>query len=74
ALLIPSGAAVLVYVIGSSAGVKLLEVRGARRWLPWVSLGISVAVLPFVGPLAVVALLTALAALGYSVLARRPAR
>jgi len=31
AFLIPSGAAVLVYVIGSSAGVKLLGDRGARR-------------------------------------------
>jgi amino acid efflux transporter len=71
ALLIPSGAAVLVYVIGSSAGVKLLPDRGARRWLPWISLVISVAVLPFVGPLALVSVLTALAAFAYSAAVRR---
>jgi amino acid efflux transporter len=71
ALLIPSGAAVLVYVIGSSAGVKLLPDRGARKWLPWISLVISVAVLPFVGPLAVVSVLTALAAFAYSAAVRR---
>ncbi len=71
ALLIPSGAAVLVYVIGSAAGVKLLAVRGARRLLPWISLVISVAVFPFVGPLALVGLGTGAAALLYSAIARR---
>jgi amino acid efflux transporter len=74
ALLIPSGAAVLVYVIGSGAGIRLLRATGARRVLPWMSLVISVAVLPFVGPLALAALLTAAAALAYSVLRRRPER
>jgi amino acid efflux transporter len=71
ALLIPSGAAVLVYVIGSAAGIKLLGVRGAKRALPWISLAISVAVLPFVGPLALVAVLAAVAALVYSRWIRR---
>ncbi len=71
ALLIPSGAAVLVYVIGSAAGTKLLSVRGAKRALPWISLAVSVAVLPFVGPLASVGVLTAAAAVGYSAVASR---
>jgi amino acid efflux transporter len=71
ALLIPSGAAVLVYVIGSAAGMKLLAVRGVRKSLPWISLVISIAVLPFVGPLALVALLTGGAALVYSLAASR---
>jgi amino acid efflux transporter len=71
ALLIPSGAAILVYVLGSAAGTRLLKHRGIRRTLPWVSLVISVAVLPFVGPLALVAVLTSGAALGYSLLVRR---
>jgi amino acid efflux transporter len=71
ALLIPSGAAVLVYVIGSAAGIKLLGGRGVRRSLPWMSLVFSVVVLPFVGPLAIVALVSAAAALGYSRWARR---
>ncbi len=71
ALLIPSGAAVLVYVIGSAAGIKLLDVRGAKRLLPWMSLLISIAILPFVGPLAIVALVSGGAALVYSRWMRR---
>jgi len=71
ALLIPSGAAVLIYVIGSAAGTKLLRTQGARRLLPWASFVISVAVLPFVGPLAIVAVLTGVAALVYSMAGRR---
>jgi amino acid efflux transporter len=71
ALLIPSGAAILIYVIGSAAGIKLLKDRGARRVLPWLSLVISVAVLPFVGPLAFISLGVGLVALGYGFLRRR---
>lgn len=71
ALLIPSGAAVLIYVIGSAAGIKLLKDRGVKRLLPWVSLVISIAVLPFVGPLALVGLLTDGGALVYSLAVRR---
>jgi amino acid efflux transporter len=57
ALLIPSGAAILVYIIGSGAGIRLLQDRGAKRILPWLSLGISIAVLPFVGLLLLAAIL-----------------
>src|SRR5437016_14581830 len=39
-LLIPSGAAILVYIIGSSSGIKLLKVRGANKLFPWISLAI----------------------------------
>ena len=70
ALLVPSGAAVLVYVIGSASGIKLLELRGARRALPWISLVISVAVLPFVGPLALVSVVTGGVALVYGRVSR----
>jgi amino acid efflux transporter len=49
ALLIPSGAAIVVYVVGSVAGVRLLKGRRASRVLPWISLVISLAILPFVG-------------------------
>jgi hypothetical protein len=59
-------------VIGSAAGARLLPVRGARRSLPWISLAVSIAVLPFVGPLALVALVTGIAALLYSRYVRRP--
>ncbi len=70
ALLIPSGAAIVVYVIGSAAGVKLLTLRGARKALPWISLAVSMVVLPFVGPLALVAILTSAGAVGYSLVRR----
>jgi amino acid efflux transporter len=71
ALLIPSGAAIVIYVIGSGAGIRLLRDRGARRVLPWMSLAISVAVLPFVGPLVLVSVAVGAASLGYGVVRRR---
>src|SRR2546427_7508738 len=51
AFLMASGAAVLTYVIGSIAGIRLLNERGMRRVLPWISLLVSVALLPFIGAL-----------------------
>jgi amino acid efflux transporter len=71
ALLIPSGAAILVYVVGSAAGIKLLPARGLARALPWISLVISIAVLPFVGPLAFAALGAGAAGLVFSLAASR---
>jgi amino acid efflux transporter len=54
AFLATSGAAILTYVIGSAAGVRLLRAKGASRLLPWASLVAAVAMLPFIGaPLAV---------------------
>ena len=47
-LLIPSGAAILVYIIGSSSGIKLLKVRGVKRLFPWISLAISIIMVFFV--------------------------
>jgi amino acid efflux transporter len=71
ALLIPSGAAILVYILGSAAGIKLLPASGPARVLPWISLVISIAVLPFVGPLALASLVVGAAGLLYN-LASRP--
>jgi amino acid efflux transporter len=51
AFLATSGAAVLTYVVGSASGIKLLADRGARRALPWLSLIVSIVILPFIGPL-----------------------
>ena len=51
AFLMASGAAILTYVIGSIAGIRLLKERGMRRILPWISLVVSVALLPFIGTL-----------------------
>ncbi len=73
ALLIPSGAAILVYVIGSMAGIRLLDHRNAKRFLPWISLVASVAILPFVGTLAFASILTGVLALVYA-RSRRPLR
>ena len=65
ALMIPSGAAILVYIIGSSAGIKLLKERGIRRALPWIALAMSVIVLPFVGIWIIGAVTVATAAIIY---------
>lgn len=53
AFLMASGAAIFTYVIGSVAGIRLLKERGMRRVLPWISLAVSVALLPFIGTLLV---------------------
>jgi amino acid efflux transporter len=65
ALLVPSGAAILVYVIGSAAGIKLLKGPGERAVFAWISLLMSLAILPFVGALALVAVLTGLSGFGF---------
>ena len=52
-LLIPSGAAILVYVIGSASGIRLLK---TKRLFPGISLIISLIMLAFVGELLVVSL------------------
>src|SRR6266702_1948800 len=64
ALLIPSGAAILVYVIGSASGIKLLK-GGRAKLFPWISLAVSVIMLPFVGPVLVVSIAVALLVLHY---------
>lgn len=62
-LIIPSGAAILVYLVGSASGIKLLKIRGVKRSFPWISLIVSIVMIPFVGPLILVSL--AFAATGY---------
>jgi amino acid efflux transporter len=61
-----SGAAILAYVIGSAAGIRLLHEGGARRILPWVSLVVSLAILPFIGILLIPSLLVVGTGLLYS--------
>jgi len=60
-----SGAAVLTYVVGSSAGVRLLKEKGAKRLLPWISLVVALGILPFIGVLLVPSLLVAAVGLLY---------
>ncbi len=66
AFLATSGAAIFTYVIGSAAGVRLLKERGARRLLPWASLLVSVAILPFIGGLLAVSVAIALVGIAYT--------
>lgn len=75
AFLMTSGAAILAYIIGSAAGIRLLKERGVRRALPWLSLVVSVVLLPFIGTL--LAASVVIAALGLLVswaLSHREAR
>ena len=69
ALLVPSGAAIIVYVIGSAAGVKIfghgLKSVKKEAVFPLISLIISIIVLPFIGPLLVASFVVILAALVY---------
>jgi len=75
ALLIPSGAALFVYVIGSAAGVKLLKssLKGRRKQVlfPLISLVISVFMLPFIGPLILASGLVIVLALAYVTITRK---
>jgi amino acid efflux transporter len=77
ALLIPSGAAILVYIVGSAAGIKILgesqATLGKRKKLiatsailAWISLAISVAILPFVGVFLVASFVVIFCALIYA--------
>jgi len=60
AFLATSGAAVLTYVVGSAAGIRLLtkEVR-SKRYFPWLSLIVSIVILPFIGLLLAVSVVIA---------------
>lgn len=69
-LLIPSGAAIIVYIIGSSSGIKLLKVKGAKKLFPWISLAISIVMLFFVGLPIIIAL--AFASIGFVYRRRGP--
>ena len=66
-----SGAAVLTYVVGSTAGIKLLKEKGVRGALPWVSLLVSVVILPFIGVLLLPSLLVAALGLLYGRVRKR---
>ena len=70
AFLATSGAALLVYVVGSAAGIKLLERKGVRAIFPWVPLIVSLILLPFIGPLLIASLPVAGVGLAYG-LSRR---
>jgi amino acid efflux transporter len=70
AFLATSGAAIIAYVIGSAAGIRLLRERGARRALPWISLLVSLGLIPFIGPLLGISLGIAGLGFAYSYLSR----
>lgn len=60
-----SGAAVLTYVVGSAAGLRLLKERGVRRVMPWISLLVALGILPFIGVLLLPSLVVAALGLLY---------
>ena len=64
AFLATSGVAVLTYVVGSASGVRLLKGSGREKVLPIISLGTSVVLLPFIGPMLVASI--PVAALGFA--------
>ncbi len=66
AFLATSGAAILTYVVGSAAGIRLLREKGGRRALPWASLLVSLAILPFIGYQLAVSMAIALTGIAYS--------
>jgi amino acid efflux transporter len=70
ALLIPSSAAIIIYILGSAAGIKLLPGKKGKA-LSWISLVFSASILPFVGKLAFAGIVAGLAGLLYSWLRRR---
>ncbi len=74
AMLIPSGAAILVYVIGSAAGIRLLAGGAADAVLPRASLVVSLAVLPCVGRVVAAAVAVVVAGLAYGALRARRRR
>ena len=71
AFLATSGSAIMTYVIGSAAGIRLLKEKGARRVLPWASLLVSLAILPFIGGLLVFSLCAAFVGFVYTWIRRR---
>lgn len=71
ALLIPSGAAIIVYVIGSSAGLILMRESRTKMILAGTSLAISLVILPFVGFLLAGSFVTIAGALLYTVFSKR---
>ena len=77
ALLVPSGAAILVYVVGSAAGVKILGRQASHTrmnlLLPLASLAISLIVMPFIGPLLTASLAVVVAGFIYASLRQRKA-
>ena len=64
AFLATSGAAVLTYVVGCAAGVKLLRDGRRQRALPLIALIVSLVLLPFIGVMLVASL--PFAALGFA--------
>ena len=72
AFLATSGAAILTYVVWSASGVKLLGSSGARKALPWASLVISLAILPFIGVLLIASVPVAVLGFLYGSRADRP--
>jgi amino acid efflux transporter len=76
ALLVSSGPAILIYIVGTAAGVRILSKSGTGggNWkliFPLVSLGISLVIAPFIGPLLLASFLVVGVALVYVFIVKR---
>lgn len=49
ALLLTNGIGLTIYIIGSASGIKLMKEKGIKRFYPWTSLILSLALILFVG-------------------------
>ncbi len=82
ALLVPSGAAILVYIIGAASGIRILRVGSTgsepkkKRVLYYsvISLAVSLSVIAFVGWYLVFSFMAIAGALGYTAFFSRKAR
>ena len=72
AFLVSGGAAILIYVVGFAAAIRISgkDRTILGKWMPFVSLAISLVVLVFVGAPLIVSLLVAAASLGYAFIQR----
>lgn len=71
AFLIVSGIGVVTYIVGSAAGIKLLDEGGWKKGIPWISLLISVMLVVFIGKFMVISAVVVLLSISYTILRDR---
>lgn len=71
AFLIVSGIGVVTYIVGSAAGIKLLEASGWKKVIPWISLIISIILIIFIGKFMIISAAVILLSLAYTIIKER---
>lgn len=67
AFLIVSGIGVVTYIVGSAAGIKLLDEGGWKKGIPWISLAVSVILVVFIGKFMIISVVVVLLSLSYTI-------